>query len=469
MFLESASYGPHQPPDRDRRHRRPCDRSAAHVPAQRPTSATTSSASSATTTSASAVASRCSAPIDELEQVIDEHRRGRRHRSRSRRCPTRSSTRMTRRLTDGGYHVALSSSLRDIDITRLRPQQFDGRTMIYVEPIIRNGWRAVAKRAVRRRDRCIVALVPTCPCSSPSPRSPTVFKSAGRCSSVRSGSVRDGQLFEIIKLRTMVVDAEARKAELMDRNEIDGAAVQDPQRSADHPDRSSPAQALDRRAAPVLERASRGDERRRPAPGAARRGRACGRADAHERLRVLPGITGMWQVSGRSDTSFDDYKRLDLYYVDNWSLLHDLIIVAKTFGAVVSSRGAELTRIGCRASGLTRPRRCRSVTAGTPYGVDVVSPERSYPDRCCTVVELRQYTLHPSRRDDLIDLFDREFVETQEAAGMHIVGQFREPRRPGPVRVDPGVHRHGRPGTRRCRTSTEDRCGRSTARQRRRR
>jgi len=56
----------------------------------------------------------------------------------------------------------------------------------------------------------------------------------------------------------------------------------------------------------------------------------------------------------------------------------------------------------------------------------VVSPEGSYPDRCCTVVELRQYTLHHSRRDDLIELFDREFVETQEAAGMHIVGQFRD-------------------------------------------
>ena len=45
--------------------------------------------------------------------------------------------------------------------------------------------------------------------------------------------------------------------------------------------------------------------------------------DVHDRLRVLPGITGMWQVSGRSDTTFDEYKRLDLYYVDNWSLAHD--------------------------------------------------------------------------------------------------------------------------------------------------
>jgi hypothetical protein len=42
------------------------------------------------------------------------------------------------------------------------------------------------------------------------------------------------------------------------------------------------------------------------------------------------------------------------------------------------------------------------------------------------VVELRQYTLHPGRRDVLIDLFDREFVETQEAAGMAVLGQFRD-------------------------------------------
>ncbi len=45
---------------------------------------------------------------------------------------------------------------------------------------------------------------------------------------------------------------------------------------------------------------------------------------------------------------------------------------------------------------------------------------------CCPIVELRQYTLHPGKRDVLIDLFDREFVETQEAVGMKIIGQFRD-------------------------------------------
>jgi hypothetical protein len=49
---------------------------------------------------------------------------------------------------------------------------------------------------------------------------------------------------------------------------------------------------------------------------------------------------------------------------------------------------------------------------------------------CCAVLELRQYTLKPGQRDVLIDLFDREFVETQEAVGMHLVGQFRDLDRP---------------------------------------
>lgn len=48
------------------------------------------------------------------------------------------------------------------------------------------------------------------------------------------------------------------------------------------------------------------------------------------------------------------------------------------------------------------------------------------PEPCCPIVELRQYTLHPGKRDVLIDLFDREFVESQEALGMKVIGQFRD-------------------------------------------
>ena len=59
-----------------------------------------------------------------------------------------------------------------------------------------------------------------------------------------------------------------------------------------------------------------------------------------DRLEVRPGITGLWQVSGRSELSFDDYVRLDLYYIENWSLAYDFFLLAKTVPAVLSGRGA---------------------------------------------------------------------------------------------------------------------------------
>ena len=62
--------------------------------------------------------------------------------------------------------------------------------------------------------------------------------------------------------------------------------------------------------------------------------------DVARRLHVRPGMTGLWQVSGRSDLSWEETVRLDLYYVDNWSLLQDLNILAKTAGAVLRPNGA---------------------------------------------------------------------------------------------------------------------------------
>ena len=62
--------------------------------------------------------------------------------------------------------------------------------------------------------------------------------------------------------------------------------------------------------------------------------------DVARRLRVRPGMTGLWQVSGRSDLSWSEAIRLDLYYVDNWSMFQDLTILARTFSAVFGSHGA---------------------------------------------------------------------------------------------------------------------------------
>ncbi|GAB3365782.1 sugar transferase [Modestobacter lapidis] len=62
--------------------------------------------------------------------------------------------------------------------------------------------------------------------------------------------------------------------------------------------------------------------------------------DMHRRFLVKPGITGLWQVSGRSDLSWDDSVRIDVRYVENWSLAYDFMILWKTFGAVFRGAGA---------------------------------------------------------------------------------------------------------------------------------
>jgi exopolysaccharide biosynthesis polyprenyl glycosylphosphotransferase len=61
---------------------------------------------------------------------------------------------------------------------------------------------------------------------------------------------------------------------------------------------------------------------------------------AKRRLLVRPGITGLWQVSGRSDLSWEDSVRLDLFYVENWSMIADLLIAVKTIKVVFSHSGA---------------------------------------------------------------------------------------------------------------------------------
>ena len=58
------------------------------------------------------------------------------------------------------------------------------------------------------------------------------------------------------------------------------------------------------------------------------------------RLAAVPGMTGYWQISGRSNLSFEDMVRLDLHYIENWSLSFDLKIILKTLGAVVRREGA---------------------------------------------------------------------------------------------------------------------------------
>ena len=88
--------------------------------------------------------------------------------------------------------------------------------------------------------------------------------------------------------------------------------------------------------------------------------------DVRRRLAVRPGMTGLWQVSGRSDLSWEDSVRLDLYYVDNWSIVQDLAILARTMLARSSPAAAPTDRSRAVALAGSAPRRTFSAV---PSGI----------------------------------------------------------------------------------------------------
>ncbi|MFB4296103.1 sugar transferase [Actinomadura sp. NTSP31] len=150
---------------------------------------------------------------------------------------------------------------------------------------------------------------------------------------------RGGREFTVLKFRTMVQDAEARKNALLEHNENDGVLFkirEDPRIT--RVGRWLRRYSLDE--LPQLFNVARGDMSlvgpRPPLPEeVARYG-----GDVYRRLVVKPGLTGLWQVSGRSDLTWDESVRLDLRYVDNWSLAMDLQIMWKTWSAVFRGSGA---------------------------------------------------------------------------------------------------------------------------------
>lgn len=148
----------------------------------------------------------------------------------------------------------------------------------------------------------------------------------------------DGTPFTMLKIRTMVVDAEARKDRLAatDGNQVLFKMARDPRITA--------VGAVLRRFSidelPQLWNVLRGEMSlvgpRPPLPSEVAKYDVM----AVHRLHVRPGLTGLWQVSGRSDLDWEHSVRLDLRYVDNWSMSLDLKILARTFGAVLGARGA---------------------------------------------------------------------------------------------------------------------------------
>ncbi|GHS87572.1 exopolysaccharide biosynthesis polyprenyl glycosylphosphotransferase [Actinomycetota bacterium] len=149
----------------------------------------------------------------------------------------------------------------------------------------------------------------------------------------------DGRVFTMWKLRSMYTDAEARRAALLAQSDRDGLMF----KMRDDPRVTSVGRILRRYSIdelPQLWNVVRGDMSlvgpRPPLPA-----EVDSYHDAvHRRLRVRPGMTGLWQVSGRADLSWDESVRLDLRYVDNWSVAMDLLILWKTGRAVFGASGA---------------------------------------------------------------------------------------------------------------------------------
>ena len=150
---------------------------------------------------------------------------------------------------------------------------------------------------------------------------------------------KDGCTFKIYKFRTMVVDAEQRLAELRASNDLDGVLFKmrrDPRVTAI----GARLRKWSMDELPQLINVFRG-EMSLVGPRPALPDEAARYADhVRRRLVVKPGLTGMWQVNGRSDLSWDEAVRLDLRYVENWSFALDLQILWKTFSVIFRGSGA---------------------------------------------------------------------------------------------------------------------------------
>ncbi|WP_425570833.1 sugar transferase [Rugosimonospora acidiphila] len=257
-------------------------------------------------------------------------------------CPELDGTALRRlawKLERDDIDLIVASTLVDVagDRTTIRP--VDGLPLLHVEHPRLKGGRRVFK-GIFDRVASLVGLLVLAPVlltiavlikTTPGRPGPVIFQQT------RVG--RNGQQFVMYKFRTMYQDAESRLAELSHLNETGGTLFKmrnDP--------RVTPVGRWLRKFSldevPQLINVAKGDMSlvgpRPPLP----REVAEYPFDMRRRLVVKPGLTGLWQVSGRSDLSWEESIRLDLQYVENWSFAMDVMILARTVFAVCRSAGA---------------------------------------------------------------------------------------------------------------------------------
>ena len=241
-------------------------------------------------------------------------------------------------LEGSGIELVVAPGLMEVAGPRMHVRPFIGLPLLHVEEPAFTGPRRLIKELFDRAVAALLLLVllpvlgAVAVAVAVDSRGPVTY----RQQRIGEGS----RPFTMFKFRTMVADADARRAELLQHNQnADGLLFKVP----DDPRVTRVGRVLRRFSVdelPQLFNVLAGHMSlvgpRPPLPAEVERYDD----SVRRRLLVKPGLTGLWQVSGRSDLSWDDAVRLDLRYVENWSLALDFMILWKTFFAVVRARGA---------------------------------------------------------------------------------------------------------------------------------
>ena len=246
--------------------------------------------------------------------------------------PTVILNTLIRELQAQSLHVHLTTGIAGIDARRLRSLPLSYEPLLYVEPVSLSRVQLVMKRVTDIIASALILVL----------ASPVMLAIALLIKLDDRGPVfflqkrvgKDGSTFGVLKFRTMSVDAEARLAQLKADNERNGPLFKmerDPRVTGIG--RFLRATSLDE--LPQLINVLRGEMSLvgpRPAlPSEVEHFSA----DLRQREQVLPGITGLWQVEARDNPSFEAYRRLDLFYVENWSMVLDFVIILGTVEQLV--------------------------------------------------------------------------------------------------------------------------------------
>ncbi|MEV0672720.1 sugar transferase [Mycobacterium sp. NPDC050441] len=233
--------------------------------------------------------------------------------------------------------LIVSTGVMDVALSRLVMRPIAGLPLLHIEKPQYLGAKRFQKRAfdVGFASAALIVTLPilaaTAIAIKASSRGPVFY-----CSE-RIGI--DGMPFSMMKFRTMVRDADKQLARLLTTNESDGLLF----KLHDDPRITRVGRLLRRFSIdelPQFLNVLRGEMSVvGPRPPLRREVEAYD-CDVLRRLLVKPGVTGLWQVSGRSDLSWERSVRLDLSYVDNWSMIQDALIIAKTLRAVFRHTGA---------------------------------------------------------------------------------------------------------------------------------